>query len=116
MHELSIAMGVVDVAAEEAARRGAGRVAAVHLKVGPLSGVVPAALVSAFGLAREQEAALADAELVIEEVPVAAYCPGCEAERAVAFPELRCPVCGGPTPDVLRGRELEVVALEIESP
>ena len=28
---------------EEAARRGAGRVAAVHLKVGPLSGVVPAA-------------------------------------------------------------------------
>jgi Zn finger protein HypA/HybF involved in hydrogenase expression len=25
-----------------------------------------------------------------------------------------CPVCGVPTPQVLRGRELEIVALEIE--
>jgi hydrogenase nickel incorporation protein HypA/HybF len=115
MHELSIALGIVDAAAEESGRRGARRVAAVHLKVGPLSGVVPAALRSAFELAREQEETLAAAELVIEAVPVAAFCPACAAERAVPFPELRCPACGGPTPDVTRGRELEVVALEIET-
>jgi hydrogenase nickel incorporation protein HypA/HybF len=114
MHELSIALGIVDVAAEEAGRRG-GRVAAVHLKLGPLSGVVPAALRSAFELAREQEPAVAAAELVVEDVPVAAYCPACAAERAVRFPELRCPECGTPTPEVVRGRELEVVALEIET-
>jgi hydrogenase nickel incorporation protein HypA/HybF len=66
-------------------------------------------------LAREQEPALAAAELEIELVPVAAYCPGCAAERAVSFPELRCPDCGIPTPEVVRGRELEVVALEIET-
>jgi hydrogenase nickel incorporation protein HypA/HybF len=114
MHELSIAMGIVDVAAEEADRRGSGRVVAVHLKVGPLSGLVPAALRSAFELARENSP-LAAAELVIEEVEVAAYCPGCAAERAVAFPELRCLACGSPTPDVVRGRELEVVAIEIET-
>ena len=115
MHELSVAMGIVDVAAEEAARRG-GRVVAVHLKLGPLAGVIPAALRSAFELAREQEPALAAAELVVEEIPVAAYCPVCDAERTVPFPELRCPTCGEPTPDVVRGRELEVVALELESP
>ena len=114
MHELSIALGIVDVAAEEVGRRG-GRVVAVHVKVGPLSGVVPAALRSAFELAREPEPAVAAAELVIEEVPVVTRCPACAAERAVPFPELRCPECGGPTPDVVRGRELEVVALEIES-
>jgi hydrogenase nickel incorporation protein HypA/HybF len=114
VHELSIALGIVDVAAEEVSRRG-GRVVAVHLKVGPLSGVVPAALRSAFELAREPEPAVAAAELVIEEVPVVARCPACAAERAVSFPELRCLACGGPTPDVVRGRELEVVALEIES-
>jgi Zn finger protein HypA/HybF involved in hydrogenase expression len=28
---------------------------------------------------------------------------------------MRCPVCGTPTPEVVGGRELEVVALEIES-
>lgn len=114
MHELSIALGIVDAAAEEAGRRG-GRIAAVHLKVGALSGVVPAALRSAFELARGQEPSVAAAELVVEDIPVAAYCPACAAERAVPFPELRCPACGTPTPEVVRGRELEVVALEIET-
>jgi hydrogenase nickel incorporation protein HypA/HybF len=114
VHELSIAMGILEVAEEEAARRRA-RVVAVHLKLGLLSGVVPGALRSAFELARESTP-LAGAELVIEEVPVAAYCPACAAERVVAFPHLSCPVCGAPTPDVVRGRELEVTALEVEAP
>jgi hydrogenase nickel incorporation protein HypA/HybF len=114
MHELSIAMGIVDVATEEAARR-TGRVVAVHLKLGPLSGVVADALSAAFELARESTP-LAGAALVIEEVPVAAYCPACAVERVVSFPHLSCPVCGTPTPKVVRGRELEVTALELESP
>jgi hydrogenase nickel incorporation protein HypA/HybF len=114
MHELSIALSVLDFAAEEAERRG-GRVTAVHLKLGPLSGVVKEALASAYDLAREGTP-LAAAELVVEEVPVAAWCPACAAERVLAsFPPLCCPACGAPTPDVVRGRELEVVALEIES-
>jgi hydrogenase nickel incorporation protein HypA/HybF len=114
MHELSIAMGIVDVAAEEAERRRS-RVIAVHIKVGRLSGVVPDALRGAFELARDSTP-LAQAELVIEEISVAAYCPVCDTERAVVFPQLSCPVCGTPTPEVVRGRELEVTALEIESP
>ena len=39
MHELSIALSLLDLVAEEAGRRGV-RVAAVHLRLGPLSGVV----------------------------------------------------------------------------
>ena len=113
MHELSIALSILDLAAEEAERRG-GRVVAVHLKLGPLSGVVKSALASAYDLAREGTA-LAAAELVVAEVPVVAYCPACEAERTLAWPvEFCCPDCGTPTPTVVTGRELEVVALEIE--
>jgi hydrogenase nickel incorporation protein HypA/HybF len=115
MHELSIAMRVVEVAGEAVRRQGGGRAAAVYLRLGPLSGVVTDALRSAFELAREQDPALAAAGLVVEEVPVVARCPACSTERAVPFPELRCPVCGNPTPDVVRGRELEVVAVEVES-
>ncbi|HSQ54857.1 MAG TPA: hydrogenase maturation nickel metallochaperone HypA [Gemmata sp.] len=114
MHELSIAIGIVDAAAGEAARRGEGRVVAVHLKLGELSGMVPEALQSAFELARE-DSPLATAELVIEKVPVIAYCPTCETERRVRFPELVCPDCKSATPEVVRGRELEVVAIEVES-
>ncbi len=115
MHELSIALNVLDVAAEAADRHGAGRVAAVHLRLGPLSGVVAEALRSAYELAR-QGTTLAGAELVIEETALATYCRTCAAERAPpSARELCCPVCGAPTPDVVRGRELEVVALEIET-
>jgi hydrogenase nickel incorporation protein HypA/HybF len=115
MHELSIALSILDLAAEEAERRGGGRVVAVHLRLGPLSGVVKDALRSAYDLAREGTG-LEQAELIIEDVPLTAYCQACAAERAPpSAQELCCPVCGTPTPDVLRGRELEVVALEIES-
>jgi hydrogenase nickel incorporation protein HypA/HybF len=112
MHELSIALSILEIAGEEAGRRG-GWVAAVHLKLGPLSGVVKGALVSAYDLAREGTP-LAGAELVVEEVPVTIYCPACASDRAPVSPwELYCPSCGTPTPEVVTGRELEVVALEI---
>jgi len=48
MHELSIAMSILDLAQEEADRNGGATVAAIHLKIGPLSGVVPQALESAY--------------------------------------------------------------------
>jgi hydrogenase nickel incorporation protein HypA/HybF len=114
MHELSIALSILDVAAEEAERQG-GRVTAIHLKLGPLSGVVKDALLSAYELAREGTD-LEAAALVVEEVPLLGYCPSCAATRGLASAqELWCPVCGTPTPEVVSGRELEVVALEVES-
>lgn len=81
MHELSLALSILDLAAEEAEWRGGARVAAVHLKLGPLAGVVPEALRSACELAREG-LPFGGAELVIEEVPLAVYCPRCASERA----------------------------------
>lgn len=114
MHELSIALSILDIAGEEAERRG-GQVVAVYLKLGPLSGVLKEALLSAYELARE-DTALARAELVIEEVPLVVHCAACAADRALpSCYELRCPTCGAPTPEVVSGRELEVRALEIES-
>jgi hydrogenase nickel incorporation protein HypA/HybF len=115
MHELSIALSILDCAAEESDRRGGAKVVAVHLKLGPLSGVVKEALVSAYELASEVSA-FPQSRLVIEDVPVVAYCPSCDAERAISsIQEMCCSVCGTPTPDVRHGRELEVIALELAS-
>ena len=113
MHELSIAMNILETAAQEAQRRHAGRVVAIHVRLGPLSGVVSEALESAFDLARSASP-FPDSSLQIEEVAVAAYCLACAAERPVVSPqEIRCAVCGTPTPQIVRGRELEITALEI---
>lgn len=112
MHELSIAISVIDVASEEA-QKHKERVTAVHLRLGPLSGVVKEALLSAFEQAREGSA-LADAKLVIEPMPIVAWCPTCQAEQTIpSMQQLCCPVCNTPTPDVRGGNELEVSGLEI---
>ncbi len=113
MHELSIALSILDIAAEVAGRHE-GRVVAVRVRLGPLSGVQKEALGWAFDLAKAATL-LAAAELVIEETSLSAYCPACSVERTLQSDhDLRCPVCGGPTPEIKTGRELELIALEID--
>ena len=112
MHELSIAMSLIEVATEEAERRGVG-VVAIHLRLGPLSGVVKDALLSAYELAREGSP-LADARLLIQETPIVAWCPVCKLEQRIeSVQQICCPACGAPTPQITSGRELEVCGLEI---
>lgn len=113
MHELSIALSILD-GAEEEMRHRTGRVTAVHLKLGRFCGVVKEALLSSFEMAREGTA-LSQAELLIEEIPLVLHCPICAADGSPeSLYELRCPTCGAPTNEIVRGRELEICALEIE--
>jgi hydrogenase nickel incorporation protein HypA/HybF len=113
MHELSIALSIIDTAEEQAEQLGAARVLAVHLKLGPLSGVVKEALLASYEMAAEQSS-IAGCRLVIVETDLRAFCPSCAAERPVISPvEICCSECGTPTPQITSGRELEVVAMEI---
>lgn len=113
MHELSIAISMIEMAAEEAGKQGAGRVAALYLKLGRLSGVVKDALLFSWEIACEGTI-LAGSRLVIEEIPAVIFCENCREERALeAINNFYCPVCASPAFDVRQGRELEVTALEI---
>lgn len=113
MHELSVAISLIE-AVEEEAERHEGRVHTIHLKLGPLSGVVKEALVSAFEMAREGTP-IAEARLVVEETPVVVYCSRCQARQPIKSIEwFCCPVCETPSSEVVSGKELELVALEIE--
>jgi len=113
MHELSIAMGLVEAACEKVAELGPVRVEALHLRLGALSGVVRQALEFSFELAAAGTA-IEGARLEIEEVAVTVLCPRCEGERTLeSLQHFRCPDCGTPTPTVVRGRELELTALEV---
>ncbi len=113
MHELSIAMSIVDTAQEEAERHGWTHIHAVHLKLGLLTGVVKEALLSSYEMACEATP-LQGSRLVIEEIPVEVFCPKCEARRAVqSIQWFCCPECGTATSDVVQGKELQVVGLEI---
>jgi len=113
MHELSIAMSIIEGAYREAMIRGGARVHAVHLKLGPLSGVVKEALMFSYELACEGTP-LDGSELIIDEVPVVVYCPNCETDQTLdSIQRFCCPTCGTLTPNVVSGKELELVAIEI---
>jgi hydrogenase nickel incorporation protein HypA/HybF len=114
MHELSIALSIVDMAQEEAERQGGAQVQAVHLKLGRLTGIVKETLLSSYEMACEATP-LEGSRLLIEEIPVEVFCPKCEVPRLVdSIQWFCCPECGTPTANILRGKELEVVALEIK--
>src|SRR5262245_19253150 len=113
MHELSIALEILDIVAAEAQRRGRPEVRAIHVRLGPLGGVVKQSLLSAFALAREGTP-FAECRLEIEDVPLAGYCQHCRAEQLAVSPhEACCGQCGRPLAEISRGRELEIAALEI---
>ena len=114
MHELSIALSMIEMATEEAERREGVRVNALHLKLGPLSGVVKEALLFSYEIACNATP-LEGSQLVIEDVPVVIYCSECQSEQQLeSIQRFCCPVCGTLSSEVVRGRELEFVAMEIE--
>jgi hydrogenase nickel incorporation protein HypA/HybF len=114
MHEMSIALSIVEGASEEALRHHGSRVSAVRLQLGQLSGVVKEALLFSYDLACEGTI-LEGSVLSIEEVPAAIFCRKCNAERTLAsIQDFSCPVCHVPTAEVLRGRELLITGLELE--
>lgn len=113
MHELSIALGIIEGVEEELSRRDRARVSTVYLRLGPLSGVVKDALLFSYDLACEGTQ-LAGSTLAVEETPIVLYCAHCGEERpAVSLQHLSCAICDTPSADIRSGSELEVFALEL---
>jgi len=113
MHELSIAEALIQIADGAAADAGVDAIATAHIRVGALSGVLPAALTFAFAIAA-RGTRLEHARLEVETVPISVYCQPCDAVTALDSVQiLCCPLCGQPTGDIRTGRELELVSLEV---
>jgi hydrogenase nickel incorporation protein HypA/HybF len=114
MHELSIAQSLIEMASEAAAEDGCQRVTRLFLRLGAMSGVVREALEFSFQLAAE-DTPCAGATLEIEETKIIVYCPSCEARKTISDGYiLCCPTCGQPTPQILSGRELELISIEVD--
>ncbi|MFN2449005.1 MAG: hydrogenase maturation nickel metallochaperone HypA [Candidatus Baltobacteraceae bacterium] len=114
MHEVSIALAIVDEIAERIDGQNIEKVTAVHLRIGAMTGVVPEALRFAWELAADGTPA-AGSRLEIERVPLTIYCSACACERTVAGSMLPvCAVCGASSNDIVRGRELLVASMEVE--
>jgi hydrogenase nickel incorporation protein HypA/HybF len=113
VHELSVAQSLIDLLLERLADQPPARVDVVHLSVGQLSGVDPAALRSAFHVATGATL-LRGSRLEIASVTPRVWCVRCNAEREVkSIQSMRCSTCDQPSEDLRAGRELFVERLEV---
>jgi hydrogenase nickel incorporation protein HypA/HybF len=111
MHEMAIAVAIVEGVLEEAAQRGAPPVTAVHVRIGRLSGVDRDALAFAYEVAC-QETPLASSRLDIEDVPVVLFCGACAQEQP-ADASMLCARCGSPPARIVAGDELTIRGFEV---
>lgn len=113
MHELSVAQQLVELVVAELGDEAAARVRAVTLRLGALSGVASEALLSVYGAAAAGTP-LRDSTLAIDPVAAAVFCRRCDREHELpGVQSLRCPACHSGDAHVTRGRELEVLSVEV---
>ena len=107
MHEMSIAESVMGIVAETARRGGLARVNAVRLEIGALAAVETRSLRFCFDSVTRGSVA-EGAELVIDELPGAAWCFGCNESVAIVARTDACPRCGGARLQVTGGADMRV--------
>ena len=108
MHELGIALEIIDLAAQRA--EGA-EVRRIVVEVGALTMVLPDALAFAWEVATEGSA-VAGAKLEIVTVAGRGKCRHCGTEQELSAPFGRC-VCGTMDLELVAGEELRIRELEV---
>ncbi|MCU0757621.1 MAG: hydrogenase maturation nickel metallochaperone HypA [Steroidobacteraceae bacterium] len=112
MHEMSLAESVREIAEEIARANRARRVRGIHLRIGRLAGVDPAAL--GFGLEVALRGGVTDGAAVhLQHVPGEAWCWDCAARVEVDSDPPSCPACRSLRLQVTGGQELKVSEVEL---
>jgi hydrogenase nickel incorporation protein HypA/HybF len=107
MHELSIATAVIE---QITTRLPDTPISVVRLRIGELSGVVPAAVEFCFPLAAAGTT-VDGAVLEIEEVPGRCRCGSCDREFRPHDQILLCE-CGSAQVAILAGEDLQIASVE----
>jgi len=113
MHEVSIALSVLDIATENCRKAGYSRIESIRLRVGRASGVMTDALIFAFNAVKIDTIA-AEANVIIDEIAVSGLCNSCGKDFTTEGAYvLCCPECGGLSFKMNTGRELEILDMEV---
>jgi len=112
MHELGIAQNILDIVRQSVSDDQVAAVRRIRIRVGPLSGVVADSLEFCFN-ALLNETEMKQAGLVMETVPTEALCIDCRQKFTVDGFAFHCPSCKSANLELISGRELEVVDIEL---
>ncbi len=115
MHELAIAQSIVEIVETRAAECNATRVKNVRLRIGEAMEIVTDSLTFCFEMLTNLHPTLDGARLLIDLVPYRARCRHCAKEFPVVNFVPQCPQCGEWSGEIVSGRELQILEMEIES-
>jgi hydrogenase nickel incorporation protein HypA/HybF len=114
VHELSVAQALVAQVEAVISQHGATQATLIRVRIGPLAGVEPSLLGSAFPLA-VAGSRLEHAVLDLVLAPVRVRCQICSAETEVELNRLVCGICGDWHTQVISGDELLLESVELET-
>lgn len=113
MHEMSLAMGILQIVEDAARDQAFQYVKSVHLEIGQLAAVEPEAMRFCFD-AVTQGTLAEGATLTILEVPGQGLCFNCNQTVPLAALYDACSACGGHPVQATGGTEMRVKELEVE--
>lgn len=113
MHEVGIAQNLLALAAQSTPDIAGAQVRSLKIRLGPLAGVSQEELRFGFEVAAH-DTPFAGAHLDVEETAAVIYCSHCRQEFVLPDGELLiCPACATASVQVVRGKELTLVAIEV---
>jgi len=113
MHELSIAMSIVDIASRQAEAASAEIVSQIELDIGTLSGIEYESLEFALSVAKK-DSMLEFTHFKINRIEPLCECRACDHLYSPGSDFGPCPNCGKHEPEFIRGRELQIKSLLVE--
>ena len=114
MHELAVAQALVEQVNAVIDQHGAALASQIRVRIGPLAGVVPELLASAFPLAAAGSR-MEHAELEFAHAPIQVRCQTCGLDTEAAMNRLICGACGDWHTQVISGDELLLESVELET-
>jgi hydrogenase nickel incorporation protein HypA/HybF len=112
MHELGIAQSIYDIVLQSVPEELAPDVRKIRIKLGQLAGVIPDSLDFCFNIL-VSETNMKQAVLCIEQVPLISECRECQCRFQVEDYIFLCPSCQSANLDLISGKELEIVDIEV---
>lgn len=113
MHEMSLAMALVEQLEQVAKRENATRIVRIDLELGSMSGVEREPFEFAFPIVSEGTAAQ-DAILNFHEISLKVECKNCEAITTPEYQTVLCDKCQSTNIRVIEGRDFKVKSMEVE--
>lgn len=113
MHEMTIALNIVDIATKESIKANASSIGGIEIEIGSMSGVDVTALKFALDAA-VKNTILERSEMTIIPIQAKVECKKCKFTFPIEDFYQGCPKCDSLIFDIIQGKELRIKSINID--